>query len=75
MRHQIWRQHTSTSKGPGTWIDANLLYSGVSSYSVKKRHDASIAHHSSYYLMPHLSSLPLIPRRTSRKYQDLGKLG
>ena len=56
-------------------MDANLLYSRVSSYSVKKRHDASIAHHSSYYLMLHLSSLPLISRRTSQKYQDLGEPG
>ena len=56
-------------------MDADLLYSGVSSYSVKKRHDASIAHHSLYYLMLHLSSLPLIPKRTSQKYHDLGELG
>jgi len=75
MRHRIQRQHISTSKGPRTWMDANSRYSRVSSYSVKKRHDASIAHHSSYYLMLHLSSLPLIPKRTSQKYQDSGKLG
>jgi len=56
-------------------MDADSLSSRVFFYSVKKRHDASIGHHSSYYLTLPLSSLPLIPKRPSQRYPVLDKLG